>query len=1434
MLEEFHPAIRTWFERRFPAGPTRPQAGGWRQIAAGRHTLIAAPTGSGKTLAAFAVCIDRLYRAHQAAADAAAPQAAAHQAAADPAAPQDGLPRGPQVVYVSPLKALAADIQQNLEAPLREIAATAAGLGLPAPDIRVALRTGDTAAAQRTAMLKRPPDFLITTPESLYLLVTAERSRAMLRGVRTVIVDEIHAVAGSKRGSHLALTLERLAHVAAAPLQRVGLSATVRPAEAVARLLVGAGPDRDNPDGSPRCAIVDSGHRRRLDLALELPGDELGAVATSEQMAEILDMIAAHVTRHRTTLVFVNTRRMAERVAHQLGERLGEELGAKVAAHHGSLSRDRRQRVEERLRSGDLRALVATASLELGIDIGPVELVCQIGSPRSFATFLQRVGRSNHTRGGTPAGRLYPTSRDELVECAALLRGVRAGRLDALVIPQRPLDILAQQIVAEAAAEQWREDELFALVRRAAPFRDLAKEDFEDVAGLLAEGIRTGRGRRAYYLHRDRVNGTVKARRGARMAALTSGGAIPELGDYRVVAEPDDVTVGTVNEDWAVESMAGDVFLLGTHSWRIRRVEPGTVRVVDAQGAPPTVPFWLGEAPGRTRELSEEVSALRRAVAGRDAAGARRWLEAECGLGRDAAQAITEYLHAALAALGALPTTDTIILERFFDEAGGMQLVGHAPFGARVNRAFGLALRKRFCVTFDFELQAAASDNAILLSLGPQHSFPLDRVPKFLASPTVEQVVRQAVLTSPLFAARWRWNLNTSLTVLRMRGGRKNPPAIQRMEADDLMAAVFPTLAACQENVAPGPLEIPDHVLVAQTLADCLHEAMDIDGLRELVSGIEADRITVLTRDTTEPSVLAHEILNGMPFTFLDDAPLEERRSRQVRLPRGLPVAARDLARLDPDAIGRVREQVRPEPRDADELHDLLMTLYALRPQPRWRPWFAELAASGRACEFGTQAGPLWCARERIAALRSLYPGTACWPADPGPPASQMDPETAAAEMLRGHLDVSGPVTPAALARATGLGEPEVALALTRLETEGFALRGRFTDPDGGEEFCARRVLTRIHAYTRQRKRSEVRPVPPRDFIRFVLRWQHVAPGTRREGSRGVLAVVEQLQGFELAAGAWEDAVLAARVAGYRREWLDEACLSGDVAWGRLSLRPDADQPQRSGQTPSRATPVTLAIRDDLPWLLRAARGDRVPARPGPGRTRDVLDALAGRGALFPADIAAATRRLPGEIEEALWDGVARGLVTSDGFRAVRSLLARRLLASAPSGRSRGLRRGGRLSAPSGGRWSLLPGAAAGCDPDELAEAVAEQLAVRWGVVFYDLLARESLALPWREVLWAFRRMEARGTIAGGRFVAGFSGEQFAHPDAVDLLRRAARQPRTGETVRLSAADPLNLAGIILPGPRIPAVPTNSVTYTDGALAVPAGPAAARPPVLTG
>jgi ATP-dependent helicase Lhr and Lhr-like helicase len=1417
-LARFHPAVRIWFERRFPYGPTEPQAGGWPAIAAGRDTLIAAPTGSGKTLAAFLVCIDRLYQATERGVD---------------------IEGRAQVVYVSPLKALATDIQQNLETPLAEIARVAAERSLRVPDLRVGVRTGDTPASVRAAMTRRPPNFVITTPESLYLLLTAERSRAVLASVDTVIVDEIHAAARDKRGSHLALTLERLEHVCDRPPQRIGLSATVRPVERIARFLVGAGPERCEPDGRPRCAVIDVGHQRDLDLGIELPDGELEAVASAEQLAEILDRIAAKVLAHRTTLVFVNTRRMSERIAHLLAERIGDEA---VASHHGSLSKQRRLRVEERLRAGDLRALVATASLELGIDIGPIELVCQIGSPRSLATFLQRVGRSGHHCGGVPKGRLYPLTRDELVECAALLAGVRASHLDAIHPPVAPLDILAQQIVAECAAQdtqdaqdaqdaqEWSEDELFALVRRAAPFSELRRDDFDAVVELVSEGIRTGRGRRAAYVHHDRVGGLLRGRRGARLAALTSGGAIPEAADYRVVADPDDTFVGTVIEDWAMESMIGDVFLLGSTSWRIRRVEPGTVRVVDAAGAPSSVPFWLGEAPARTEELSEEVAALRSGVDGYlatgDLSGAGEWLQTQAGIDTAAANMIVRYLAAGRAALGCVPTLDDVVFERFFDETGGMQLVIHAPYGGRVNRGLGLALRKRFCKTFDFELQAAASDDAIVLSLGPQHSFPLPNVARFLSSKTVEDVLSQAVLTSPMFATRWRWNLNRALAVLRFRGGKKNPPPIQRMESDDLMAAVFPTLAACQENVS-GPIVIPDHPLVRQTMHDCLHEAMDIDGLKRLVRGLETGAVRAHFRDTTEPSPLAQEILNGRPYTFLDEAPLEERRTRAVQLRRGAPVDAADLGRLDPDAVERVRAEARPEPRSPDELHDVLMSLVVSRPAAQWQASFDVLVGAGRVATLRTGDTLLWIAIECRPSAEALFPDASFVPDTPPPAVIAAKPppevEGAADTAIRGHLDALGPVTVAELVAATGLSEGLVSTALVRLEAEGFALRGRFSPrPEPETEFCARRLLARIHSSTQKRLRREIEPVTAQDFMRFLLRWQHVAPGTQAAGRAGVLAVIEQLQGFEIPAGAWEEAILPARLEAYRREWLDAACLSGQVVWGRLSLRAeDPDTPgKRSAATPSRATPISFVIRADLEWLLQAARSDATPAEPGPGAGADVLACLRARGALFQAELAASSRRLPTEVEEGLWDGVARGLVTADGFDAVRVLLSARsrwATRQRQRHRHRQLRRVGTSSPAQGqGRWALLPGATPIDDPDALAEAVAEQLLARWGVVFRDLLVRESLVVPWREVWWAFRRLEARGVIRGGRFVTGFIGEQYALPEAIDALRAVRRSSRTGEVVRLSAADPLNLVGIVTPGPRVPALRTNSVTYVDG------------------
>ncbi|MGZ6975387.1 MAG: DEAD/DEAH box helicase [Acidimicrobiia bacterium] len=1362
----FHPAIAEWFRRRFPDGPTPPQTQGWVHIAAGLDTLIAAPTGSGKTLAGFLVGIDRLYRAH------------------DAGEPVTDVTR---VVYVSPLKALAVDIAENLQRPLAEIAEIAVELGLSAPDIRVAVRTGDTPTSQRTAMLRHPPSFVVTTPESLFLLVTSKGGRELMRTTETVIVDEIHAVARDKRGAHLALTLERLEALCDDRPARIGLSATQRPIETVARLLVG---DRPLP------AIVDAGHQRDLDLELELPDGELEAVTSAEQMDDVLDQIAELVRQHHTTLVFVNTRRLAERLAHQLGERLGDDV---VAAHHGSLSKDRRHRVERRLRAGELKALVATASLELGIDIGPVELVCQIGSPRSIATFLQRVGRSNHTRVGTPKGRLYPLTRDALVECAALLGAVRAGRLDAIEPARLPLEIAAQHVIAETAAREWKTDDLFALVRKAAPYNHLTRAQFDEVIALVSGGVETGRGKRGAYVHHDAVNGELRGGTGGRIAALTSGGAIPETGDYRVVAEPDDTFIGTVNEDWAVESMAGDIFLLGTHSWQIRRVEPGVVRVRDASDANPTVPFWMGEAPARTAELSTEVSELRRQVdeylAAGDPDGARAFVIESTGLRADAAGLVVDYLAVGRAVLGITPTQDHLVLERFFDDTGGMQLVLHSPNGGRINRALGLALRKKFCRTFNFELQAAASDDAVVLSLGPHHSFPLEEVPRYVSSRTVEDTLRQAILDSPMFLARWRWNLNRALLILRFRNGRKNPPPIQRMEADDLMAALFPQAAACQENVT-GPIEIPDHLLVRQTINDTLSEAMDLDGVRGLLERIESGAVTVHCVDTTEASVLAHEIITARPYAFLDDEELQNRRTNAVHLRRGLNVDLTSIGALEPEAIERVREEVTPEPTTADDLHDLLSSLVLTRARDDWRESWTELTDRGRGQALDHGGQELWCTTERHEDARLALAGD----------------ELAVASALRGQLEISAVTTVDALADATTFPANRVAAGLAVLQNDGFAMQGRYSGADT-TEWVARRLLARMHSYSRRTRRDSTRAVTAQDFVRFLLRWQHVAPGTQLIGEAGLLAALDQLQGHEAAAVAWEPELLKRRMGSYRPALLDQLCHAGQVGWLRLTPRPRDDADAPVGQ-PSKATPISVVFRADVPWLLEAARSGGDPPEPTVGATSEILEVLRERGASFSAELEVATRRLPEDVERALWDGVARGLLTADGFGAVR---ARVNDSRKPDPRrfSR-LLRGAQAAPAAAGRWSIVPTTGADIDRDELAEAVAELLLRRWGVIFRDLAVHDSLRFPWRELQWALRRLEDRGLVRGGRFVTGFTGEQYALPEAAEQLVHVAKLPRTGERVTVNATDPLNVVGVLVPGTNVPTVRTRQVVFVDG------------------
>ncbi len=1398
----FHPAVAAWFAQSFRA-PTSAQAEAWPAIKEGRHVLLAAPTGSGKTLAAFLAVIDGLVRQGL----------------------ESGLPDATQVVYVSPLKALSNDIQRNLQVPLAGIGAALRAQGLPEVEIRAWVRTGDTPPGERERMRRQPPHVVVTTPESLYILLGSESGRVMLATTRTVIVDEIHAVAPNKRGAHLALSLERLAAIAEKPLLRIGLSATQTPIEEVARFLVGAG-----ADGGPAapCRIIDAGHRRRRDLALEIPASPLEAVMSGEVWEQLYDRMAELIRAHRTTLIFVNTRRMAERATRHLSERLGDD---QVTAHHGSLAKELRLAAESRLKSGGLKALVATASLELGIDIGEVDLVCQLGSPRSIASLLQRVGRSGHAVDGLPKGRLFPLSRDELVECAALLDSVGRGELDRLTILDAPLDALAQQITAEVAARECGEDELYALVRRAWPYRHLARSDFDAVVAMLAAGFSTRRGRRGALIHHDAVNHVLRGRRGARLTALTNGGTIPDNADYQVLLEPENHVIGSVNEDFAVESLAGDVFQLGNTAYRILRVERGAVRVEDAEGAAPNIPFWLGEAPGRSDELSRSVSRLRTEIASRvptDGGGedALRWLVEAAGIDEPAARQLVEYLGAAHAALGCLPTQDTIVLERFFDETGGMQLVIHSPFGSRINRAWGLALRKRFCRKFNFELQAAATEDNIILSLTTAHSFELIEVSRYLHSASVRALLIQALLDAPMFITRWRWVAGVALALPRFRGGRRVPPQFVRMDAEDLMAAIFPDQVACAENL-PGEREIPDHPLVRQSIADCLTEAMDIDGLERLLARLEAGTIQVVARDLTEPSPLALEVLSARPYAYLDDAPLEERRTQAVMARRWLdPATAADIGRLDPEAIARVRDEAWPDPVNAEEMQDALSWLGFISEEeaadrPDWQRWLAELAAEKRAARLQANGARLWIAAERLPQVQALWPDARVAPAIAVPAAQAgraWSREEALIELLRGRLEGTGPVTLSCLAAPLNAAPADVAAALTALEAEGFAMRGRFTPDATADEWCERRLLSRIHRYTVKRLRAEIEPVAARDFLRFLLDWQRVADDARMSGADALEAILAQLEGFEAPAAAWEAEILPARIAGYEPAWLDQLCHAGRIVWARLGPRGGRADGGERGVAPVRTTPVTfMARRHAALWAAFAPVPD---AGPLSAPARSVADFLSADGASFFDELVDGTRLLRTQVEDALAELVALGLVTSDSFAGLRALLMRSDLRR----RSRGARH--RRVAPFGiehaGRWALArrprPIESTGsADAVAAAEHLARTLLRRYGVVFWRLIEREAAWLPpWRDLLRVYRRLEARGEIRGGRFVAGFSGEQFALSDAIGSLRQVRRRPTTEALLSLSGADPLNLAGILTPGPKLAALTGNRLLYRDG------------------
>jgi ATP-dependent helicase Lhr and Lhr-like helicase len=1437
LSRHFHPAVADWFVSRF-AEPTPAQLSAWTAIGRGRHTLVAAPTGSGKTLAAFLQAIDGLVRAGL----------------------EGSLSDQTTVLYVSPLKALSNDINLNLLAPLEGVSMALQARGLPPVELRSMVRTGDTPQSERVAMRKRPPHILVTTPESLYILLGSESGRQMLSSVRSVIVDEIHAVVSSKRGAHLVLSLARLEALCESRLLRIGLSATQSPIEEVARFLVGT--EAIAEDGRPDCEIVDTGHIRERDLALELGPQPLAPVMSGSAWEQIYDRLAELGSEHRTTLVFVNTRRLVERVARHLSERLGREH---VAAHHGSLSKELRLDAEQRLKAGQLKVLIATASLELGIDIGDVDLVCQLGSPGAISALLQRVGRSGHAVGALPKGRLFPLSRDDLVECAALLDCVRRGELDQLQTIDAALDVLAQQMVAEVAARECSEDELYTMMRSAWPYAHLPREDFDAVLRMLSAGFTPRRGPRAAYIHRDAVNSTLRARRGARLTAISSGGAIPDNADYQVIVEPEALMVGSVHEDFAVESMAGDIFQLGNISYRVLRVEQGKLRVENAAGLPPSVPFWLGERPGRSDVLSLGISRLREQAQVQlelgQQAGLQAWLIDELHLDSEAATQLADYLARTHLALGLLPTQDRLVMERFFDESGGTQLVIHSPYGNRFNRAWGLALRKRFCRRFNFELQAAATEDAIVISLSTSHSFPLEDVGHYLHSNSVSQVLTQALLDAPMFGVRWRWNATTSLALPRMSGGKKTPAPIQRMRAEDLVAAVFPDQIACAENLA-GEREIPDHPLVRQTLHDCLHEAMDVDALIALLQRLERGDSQIICRELTTPSPLAAEVLSARPYSFLDDAPLEERRTQAVQQRRWNDVGNdSDYGQLDESAIDGVREEAWPQARDADEMHDALFALGWLTQaevdqQTDWACHLEALALARRATQLGPVGpdlsglplvGPdlsgrsspidatsvlmpqspsnaaIWVVAERLKQFDQIHPGAIRSPPISAPDAAEAagaDRNAALVEIIRGRMAAVGPVLASQLAAGLGVSAADIELALLSLEGEGYVMRGHFSRAleAGEEQWCERHLLARIHRYTIKRLRREIEPVAPREFMRFLFAWQRVG-SERVSGPDALAAVLAQLEGFEAPAAAWESELLTARVADYEPAWLDDLCLAGRVLWTRQRSHSSSSVGGASG--PVRNTPIVLLQRRNLPLWNSLREVQSEPYQPS-SRAQKIVAALSEQGAMFFDEIADSSRLLAAELEDALGELVAVGLVHCDSYAGLRALLmpaARKARIS--SRRSRGAQPWSGLQ--SAGRWALLrrPATVDGStsatpDPEKI-EQLVRILLRRYGVLCFQIVQREASWLPpWRLLVRACHRLEARGELRGGRFIAGLSGEQFALPEAVAQLRAMRNSETTGLEICLSATDPLNLIGSVLSGSRIPSLVGNRVLYRDG------------------
>ncbi|WP_310964629.1 ATP-dependent helicase [Nocardioides terrisoli] len=1420
-LARFGAPTRAWFEAAF-ARPTSAQAGAWSTIAAGRHALVVAPTGSGKTLSAFLWSLDRLF----------------HEQVPDERS------RRCRVLYVSPLKALAVDVERNLRAPLTGIRHTAARLGLELPEVTVGVRSGDTTPTERRRLQTRPPDILITTPESLFLMLTSA-ARESLRGVETVILDEVHAVAGSKRGAHLAVSLERLDALLDRPAQRIGLSATVRPVEAVARFLGGTAP----------VEAVAPPAEKRWDLSVVVPVEDMTELdaapdgSDSERAGSIWPHVEERVVdlieQHRSTIVFANSRRLAERLTARLNEvhaeRLGEptELigspgppaqvmaqsgtsqgaaGVLARAHHGSVSKEQRAVIEDDLKRGRLPCVVATSSLELGIDMGAVDLVVQIESPPSVASALQRVGRAGHQVGETSRGVLFPKHRGDLVPTAVTVERMRTGAIEALRVPANPLDVLAQQVVAATAMDTWAADDLFAVLRRSAPFATLPRSAFDATLDLLAgrypsDEFAELRPRIVW----DRVTGALSARPGAQRLAVTSGGTIPDRGLFGVFLVGSDSTgpgpgrrVGELDEEMVYESRVGDVFTLGTTSWRIEDITHDRVMVSPAPGQPGRLPFWTGDSLGRPAELGEAIGAFVREVAAMDrpAAVARA---RSAGFDAWAAANLVSLLEEQREATNRLPHDRQLVVERFRDELGDWRLVVHSPYGTPVHAPWALMVNARLRERYGVDAQAMAADDGIVVRIPETDQDPPGAELIAFDPDEVEQLVTTEVGGSALFASRFRECAARALLLPRRDPGRRSPLWQQRQRSAQLLEVAA---------------RYPSFPIVLETVREVLQDVYDVPALVTLQRRIAERRVSLVDVATTRPSPFAQSLLFGYVAAFMyeGDSPLAERRAAALTLDQGLLAELLGRAELrellDPAALAEVEAELQRlrhpglddrRARDAEGLVDLLRLLGPLSTaETAERATFdvdeplERLVESRRVVRVRIAGEERWAVVEDVARLRD---GLGV-PVPPGTPETFTEPvEDPLGDLVGRFARTHGPFTTADVAARLGLGSAVVHQTLVRLAAHGRVLEGEFRPTGTGSEWCDAEVLRRLRRRSLARLRHEVEPVEPATLGRFLPAWQHVAAGASAgrglRGVDGVLAVVEQLAGCPVPASAWESLVLPARVADYQPAYLDELTATGEVLWAGHGSLPGSDGWVSLHLTDS--ADLTLPAPDpdaDLSTLHRA-----------------VLEALDGGGAFFFRQLEAAVRRSDAsggttdpELSQALWDLVWWGRVGNDTLAPLRALTrgggAHRGRRSPPRARLGRPGRPGRTPMPvrggppeAAGRWFLLPEVEP--DPTRRSHAAAESLLERHGVVTRGAVTSERTPGGFAAAYKVLAAFEDAGRCRRGYFVEGLGAAQFGSAGAIDRLRTFT-PPAAGTkavAVTLAATDPANPYGAALPWP---------------------------------